>query len=71
MGAFANPKGGRGCAPSCALGPIPRSNEPSPEMCDSGACSSQLRLKLPVVRDLCAGINKLTTEPISFLPDGP
>ncbi|PKI64350.1 hypothetical protein CRG98_015258 [Punica granatum] len=40
-------------------------------VCDSGACSSQLCLKLPVVRDLCAGINKLATEPISLLPDGP
>ncbi|PKI49800.1 hypothetical protein CRG98_029809 [Punica granatum] len=32
MGASANPKGGRGCAPSCALGPIPRSNGPSPDL---------------------------------------
>ncbi|PKI35035.1 hypothetical protein CRG98_044574, partial [Punica granatum] len=40
-------------------------------VCDPGACSSQLCLKLPVVRDFCAGINKLATEPISLLPNGP
>ncbi|OWM77045.1 hypothetical protein CDL15_Pgr019844 [Punica granatum] len=40
-------------------------------MRDSGACSSQLCLNLPIVRDLCAGIDKPTTEPISLLPNGP
>ncbi|OWM74314.1 hypothetical protein CDL15_Pgr002574 [Punica granatum] len=33
--------------------------------------SSQLRLKLPVVRNLRTRVNKLATESISFLPDGP
>ncbi|PKI58276.1 hypothetical protein CRG98_021358 [Punica granatum] len=32
MGASANPRGGRGCAPSCALDPTPRSSGPSHDL---------------------------------------
>ncbi|PKI50773.1 hypothetical protein CRG98_028837 [Punica granatum] len=32
MGASANPRGGRGCVPFCALGPTARSNGPSPDL---------------------------------------
>ncbi|PKI68502.1 hypothetical protein CRG98_011098 [Punica granatum] len=32
MGSSANPRGGGGCAPFCALGPTARSNEPSPDL---------------------------------------